>query len=118
GKKTGEQKAVTKATFEGDGYGRAVLTASSSVQFALEGNQVIKQTYLSLFTHYLLEGLKTGDADRDGDGDISLDEWFDYTYSKVVSTTSKQKPQKWIYEQEGKLIIAKNPNVKKNLPIE
>ena len=118
GKKAGEQNAVTKTTFEGNGYGRAVLTASNSVQFALEGDQVISQTYLSLFTHYLLEGLKTGDADRDGDGNISLDEWFDYTYSKVISATSTQKPQKWIYEQEGKLLIAKNPSVKKNLPLE
>lgn len=118
GKKAGEQKAVTKATFEGNGYGRAVLTASSSLQFALEGDQVISQTYLSLFTHYLLEGLKTGEADKDNDGYISLDEWFDYTYSKVVSATSTQIPHKWIYEQEGKLLIAKNPNVKKNLPID
>lgn len=118
GKKAGEQQAVTKATFAGEGYGRAVLTASSSLQFALEGDQVISQTYLSLFTHYLMEGLKTGDADKDGDGNVSLDEWFDYTYSNVASATSNQKPQKWIYEQEGKLLIAKNPNIKKNLPIE
>lgn len=118
GKKAGEQNAITKTTFEGNGYGRAVLTASNSLQFALEGDQVVSHTYLSLFTHFLLEGLKTGDADRDGDGNISLDEWFDYTYSKVVSTTSTQSPQKWIYEQEGKLLIAKNPNVKKNLPVE
>lgn len=118
GKKAGEQQVVTKSTFAGDGYGRAVLTASSSLQFALEGNQVLSQTYLSLFTHYLMEGLKTGEADKDGDGNVSLDEWFDYTYSNVVSVTSNQKPQKWIYEQEGKLLIAKNPNVKKNLPVE
>jgi len=118
GKKAGEQQAVTKATFEGGGYGRAVLTASSSLQFALEGNQVISQTYLSLFTHYLMEGLKTGEADKDGDGNVSLDEWFDYTYSNIVSVTSSQKPQKWIYEQEGRLLIAKNPNIKKRLPVE
>lgn len=118
GKKAGEQQAVTKSTFAGEGYGRAVLTASSSLQFALEGEQVISQTYLSLFTHYLMEGLKTGEADKDGDGNVSLDEWFDYTYSNVVSVTSNQKPHKWIYAQEGKLLIAKNPNVKKNLPDE
>ena len=36
----GEQKAVTEATFEGSGFGRVVLTASDSTQYALEGDQV------------------------------------------------------------------------------
>jgi uncharacterized caspase-like protein len=75
----GEQKAITENTFEGSGFGRIVLTASDSTQYALEGDQVIKQTELSLFTHFLLEGLKTGEADTNNDGHISLDEWYDYT---------------------------------------
>jgi uncharacterized caspase-like protein len=46
----GEQKAITENTFEGSGFGRVVLTASDSTQYALEGDQVIKQSDLSLFT--------------------------------------------------------------------
>ena len=53
----GDTPAVTKTTFEGNGFGRVVLTASNSTQYALEGDQVIEQTSLSLFTHYLLDGL-------------------------------------------------------------
>jgi len=71
GTKGGEQKAVTETTFEGNGFGRVVLTASDSTQFALEGDQVIRQTEFSLFTHFLLEGLQTGKADLDNDGFIS-----------------------------------------------
>jgi len=117
----GEQKAVTEATFEGSGYGRVVMTASDSTQYALEGDQVIRQTDLSLFTHFLLEGLKTGEADMDHDGHVSLDEWYDYTYAKVVSETPRQIPHCWSYNQQGDLIIARNPNTKKRvveLPLE
>jgi len=111
----GEQKAVTETTFEGSGFGRVVLTASDSTQYALEGDQVIKQTELSLFTHFLLEGLKTGEADTNNDGHISLDEWYDYTYGRVVSETPRQVPHKWSYNQQGDLVIARNPHVKKKV---
>jgi hypothetical protein len=108
----GEQKAVTESTFEGSGSGRVVLTASDSTQFAFEGDQVIKQSELSLFTHFLLEGLKTGEADRNNDGKVSLDEWYDYSYSKVTASTPQQIPHKWSYNQQGDLVIAQNPFVK------
>ena len=47
----GNSPAVTQSTFEGNGFGRVVLTASDSTQYALEGDQVIQQASLSLFTH-------------------------------------------------------------------
>ncbi len=111
----GEQKAITETTFEGSGFGRVVLTASDSTQYALEGDQVIKQTELSLFTHFLLQGLKTGEADMNNDGHIALDEWYDYTYAKVVAETPRQIPHKWSYNQQGDLIIARNPFLKKRV---
>ena len=111
----GEQKAITETTFEGSGFGRVVLTASDSTQYALEGDQIIKQTELSLFTHFLLEGLKTGEADTNHDGHISLDEWYDYTYAKVISETPRQVPHKWSYNQRGDLILARNPYLKKKV---
>lgn len=111
----GDPKAVTEATFEGSGYGRVVMTASDSMQYALEGDQVIRQTDLSLFTHFLLEGLKTGEADMDNDGHISLDEWYDYTYARVVAETPRQSPHRWSYNQQGDLIIARNPNARKKV---
>jgi formylglycine-generating enzyme required for sulfatase activity len=100
----------TKSAFEGSGYGRVVLTASDETQFAWEGQQVIGGIEKSVFTHYLVEGLQTGEADEDRDGWVTLDEWYDYVYGKVVSQTSKQTPGKWNYEQRGDLIIARNPN--------
>ena len=106
----GDAPAVTQSTFEGNGYGRVVLTASDSTQYALEGDQVIEQASFSLFTHYLLEGLISGEADIGQDGLITLDEWYDYAYDRVVGETPEQTPRKWTYNQQGELVIARNPN--------
>ena len=111
----GPQKAITESTFEGSGSGRVVLTASDSTQFAFEGDRVIAQTSFSLFTHFLLEGLKTGRADRDKDGQVSLDEWYDYCYAKITATTPQQVPHKWSYRQQGDLIIAQNPYARRKV---
>src|SRR5262245_14604420 len=53
--------------FEGTGYGHVVLTATDATQYAWEGDQVIGESDKSVFTHYIVQGLKTGQADRDGD---------------------------------------------------
>jgi uncharacterized caspase-like protein len=112
----GPQKAITESTFEGSGSGRVVLTASDSTQFAFEGDRVIAQSSFSLFTHFLLEGLKTGRADRDQDGQVSLDEWYDYCHARITATTPQQVPHKWSYRQQGDLIIAQNPYAGRKVP--
>jgi len=114
----GDTRAITATTFEGNGYGRVVLTASDSTQYALEGDQVIEQASFSLFTNYLLEGLTSGEADLAQDGLITLDEWYDYAYDRVVSETPEQTPRKWVYNQQGELVIARNPNPPQPKPAE
>ena len=37
----------------------------------------------SVFTRALVRGLETGEADRDGDGRVSVDELYDYVYEEV-----------------------------------
>jgi len=99
----------TATAFEGTGYGRVVLTATDSTQYAWEGDQVIGESEHSVFTHYLIQGLRTGEADIDADGWIGLDEWYDYVYGRVVNETPKQTPGKWSYRQQGEIAIARNP---------
>jgi len=99
----------TAAAFEGTGSGRVVLTATDSTQYAWEGDQVIGQAENSVFTHYLIQGLHTGQADADADGSITLDELYDYVYDRVVNETPMQKPGKWSYGQQGGMVIARNP---------
>ncbi|MEJ2708649.1 MAG: caspase family protein [Anaerolineales bacterium] len=97
----------TASAFEGKGYGRVILTASDATQYAWEGDRVIGEAKNSLFTHYLVEGLQTGQADTNGDGEITVDELFDYVYKQVVSQTSKQTPGKWSYREQGEIVIAR-----------
>jgi hypothetical protein len=102
----GYSMGITTA-FEGNGYGRVGLTATDATQFAWEGDKAIGNTQKSVFTHFLIEGLK-GKADRDSDGRISVDELYDCAYEQVVRRTPKQTPGKWSYRQQGDLILRDN----------
>jgi alpha-glucoside transport system substrate-binding protein len=114
---TGASVGTAKA-FEGKGYGRVVLTASDATQYAWEGDQVIGDAEYSIFTHYLIEGLRTGKADADSDGEITVDELYDYAYAQVVTQTPKQTPGKWSYKEQGEIIIARAPDKEASKPVE
>jgi WD domain, G-beta repeat/Caspase domain len=90
------------------GRGRAVITASSAMEYAFEGDELADTQELqpSVFTSALVEGLETGDADRDQDGLIALDELYDYVYDKVREATPNQTPGKWTFAVQGDLYIA------------
>jgi uncharacterized RDD family membrane protein YckC len=91
------------------GLGRAVITASSAMEYAFEGDQVadISQQAPSVFTSALVEGLETGEADRDQDGLVALDELYDYVFDKVRAVTPNQTPGKWMFGVQGELVIAR-----------
>jgi tetratricopeptide (TPR) repeat protein len=92
------------------GTGRIVLTASDATQYALEAEQATGMGVRSIFTEVLVNGLKTGEADTDFDGRITLDELFAYTEDKVLQRTPNQKPMKWALGVTGSMIIAQNKN--------
>lgn len=94
----------TASAFEGTGYGRIVLTASDSTQFAWEGDRIIGETQNSLFTHFLIKGLE-GEADKNRDGEITIDELYEYAYDQIVSITPKMTPGKWSYKQQGEILL-------------
>lgn len=96
--------AGTASAFEGTGFGRIVLTASDATQFAWEGEKVIGETQNSLFTHYLVKGLE-GEADLDSNGQITVDELYDYACDQISKHTSKQTPGKWSYKQHGEIVL-------------
>jgi photosystem II stability/assembly factor-like uncharacterized protein len=90
------------------GQGRIVLTASDALQYSFEGEQVQGEGARSIFTRELVRGLETGEADLDRDGSYSLDEVYDYVYSRVLDERPEQKPMKMGYV-EGKIFIGNNP---------
>ncbi|NKE62672.1 caspase family protein, partial [Lentzea sp. PSKA42] len=82
------------------GSGRAVITASSAMEYAFEGASVADSSEgePSVFTSALVEGLESGEADRDQDGHVGLDELYDYVYDRVRSVTPHQTPGKWMLD--------------------
>ena len=100
--------AGIEAQFAG-GRGRAVITASDAMQYAYEGGELAATDELapSVFTSALVSGLQTGEADRDQDGQVALDELYDYIYDKVREATPNQTPCKWTYGVRGELFIAR-----------
>jgi uncharacterized caspase-like protein len=94
------------------GRGRVVLTASRSYEYSFEGTAIDNLTSAgSVFTTGLVKGLRTGDADTDGDGYVAWDEAFAYADRHVQASGVKQTPQQWLRAGEGpKIILARNPS--------
>ncbi|WP_327035268.1 caspase family protein [Micromonospora ureilytica] len=91
------------------GTGRIVLTASSATEYAFEGADLTRaEAGTSVFTTALVNGLATGEADLGGDGEISVDELYDYTYRQVRERTPGQTPMKWTFGVEGSLTVARS----------
>jgi uncharacterized caspase-like protein len=105
------RRAITESTFEGKGYGRVVLTATDATQYAWEKDQIIGESNNSVFTHFLMEGLRSGAADLNQDGWITVDELYDYIYRQITGNALNQTPGKWIYRQQGELFIANNRSI-------
>jgi hypothetical protein len=90
------------------GRGRAVITASSAMEYAFEGDQLADDQSVrpSVFTSALVEGLATGEADRDQDGWVSLNELYDYVFDRVRERNPHQTPSKDV-EMQGELYLAR-----------
>lgn len=105
GVKSGIGAKISTGILEGNGYGRVVLSATDALQLAWEGNQILGDVPESLFTHYFIEGITTGNASPFKEW-ISMDDIYDYIYRKIVP---HQNPLKSSLQQEGELIVARNP---------
>ena len=100
----------TEDAFAGSGYGRVILTASDALELSWEGDEWLGEDQPSVFTNFLVEGLRTGAADLDGDGKIVLDELYDYVYERVMTSGyAKQTPHRWAQQVEGQIVVARSP---------
>jgi len=64
---------------------------------------------ISVYTHYLVEGMATGMADQNGDGQISLGELHEYAYSRVQTATPALTPEFSSSLGRDKILLAKAP---------
>src|SRR5207302_11445117 len=90
------------------GRGRAILTASNAIEYAWQGEDLSGRGEASVFTSAVIQGLETGEADRDSDGKVSIDDLYKHVYERVREVKPGQTPLLWLGLQ-GDLYIAWNP---------
>ncbi|HKN99698.1 MAG TPA: type VII secretion protein EccCb [Pseudonocardiaceae bacterium] len=79
------------------GRGTYVITATSELEYAYEGNELVWGTAgdgpaSSVFTAAVIKGLETGLADGNDDGLITADELYSYVYDRVREANVPQTP--------------------------
>ena len=94
-----------------DGHGRVVITASSAVEYAFEGDDLTDDggTQPSVFTAAIVKGIATGEADTAGTGRINIHELFAYAEDQVRRTNPRQTPHLWSFGTRGDILVARTP---------
>lgn len=87
------------------GQGTVVIASSGAAERARDG--------LESFTAFLSQGIENGRADRDGDGLVSLEEWFDYARDQIKEN---QKPRMFYTDRTSPIYIARLPKTAQNAP--
>lgn len=85
------------------GRGTYIMTASTGIQTAQEK----EADQYSVFTKHFIAGIKTGDADSNRDGRITVDELYDYVDNRVRKE-SHQEPTRSGRDVRGHLVLAKS----------
>ncbi len=97
-----------------EGRGRVTLSASTELEYAFEEsdpsgiNELGPAEPGSLFTRSVVEGLKSGDADIDEDGRISVDDLYDYVCRRVRERSVHQTPG-MAGDVRGQIVLARSP---------
>jgi hypothetical protein len=88
-----------------EGTGWAILTASDSTQYAFEQEGFD----LSLYTHFLVEGLRTGAAARNKQIGITVDDLHSYVTEKVQLANDRMTPKMSLDETGHRIVLARSP---------
>ncbi len=95
------------------GNGRIVLTASTALQYSHEAAQDVRYSRApaepSVFTSAVVQGLRDGSADLDGDGLVSVHELYDYVHERVRQRVAGQTPTLSVDGAQGTIYLARSP---------
>ncbi|QUQ63353.1 caspase, EACC1-associated type [Kutzneria sp. CA-103260] len=110
GRAKGSDDLGLDSRFHGQGRGRVVLTASRGTEYSFEGEPLADAVQPgSVFTSALVAGIRSGEADRDHDGYISVDDAYEYAFDRLRDAAVAQTPQRSVYQAEGKILLARSP---------
>jgi hypothetical protein len=90
------------------GEGRAILTSSSAVQKSF----YVHDYKLSIYTHYLIDGIQTGAANQGEDDYISVDELHEYAKMKLEQEAPSMSPQFFPVKEGYKIRLVRSPQSK------
>ncbi|MET7984943.1 Hsp70 family protein [Streptomyces sp. NPDC005281] len=94
------------------GRGRVVITSSTALQYSHESELSSRdRAEPSIFTAAVVEGLRDGTADLDGDGYVSVEELYSFVHDRVRSRLPSQTPTRSVNNSEGTLYLTRNPGV-------
>ena len=102
----GQPDLALEQRFKPIGRGRVVLTASRGTEYSFEGDQPSGEGVQSVFTQAIVDGLRSGDADRDKDGLITVTDIYHHVYERVRAAEPRQTPELWTYGAEGDVLLA------------
>ncbi|MEU5114309.1 Hsp70 family protein [Streptomyces longwoodensis] len=95
------------------GNGRVVMTASTALQYAYEGDREVRHSRApaqpSVFTSAVVGGLRDGSADLDGDGFVSVEELYEYVHEQVRNRIAGQTPTLSVDSAQGTIYLARSP---------
>ncbi|WP_369252387.1 caspase family protein [Geodermatophilus amargosae] len=87
-----------------EGAGRYLLTSTRSGQLAQDAD---RRNGTSRFTTHLVEGLRSGAPDHDGDGFVDLDDLYGYVHRQLAAI-GRQIPQR-SFSGGGDVVVARRP---------
>ncbi|MEU6148507.1 Hsp70 family protein [Actinosynnema sp. NPDC047251] len=92
-----------------EGQGKAVITACAALQYAHESTlRSVAPGQPSVFTSTVVEGLRTGAADVDSDGHISVEDLYRYVHHEVRRKVPDQTPELSVDRLSGSFYIGRN----------
>ncbi|MFF2847327.1 caspase domain-containing protein [Streptomyces sp. NPDC058001] len=91
------------------GRGRIILTSSTQFQYSYEeGTDLVAGNVpRSVFTTALVDGIRTGLADRDDSGYVFVDDLYDYVHETLAYLGKPQSPEMYS-DGRGRVWIARN----------
>jgi hypothetical protein len=97
------------------GEGRVILTASTRREFAWEKDRIVRSQKIaarreSVFTSWIITGLRTGDAAGDNDKHISARDLYDYLLKRITLAPGSRQTPTMKGDLAGEIIVADVPD--------
>jgi len=102
-------KGVPEIPFEQFGHGKYIVASSNAVQASYEVIDTDRGIVRSVFTRAVVDGIRSGKADLNRDGWVSLGELCEYVSTTVSQRAPSQTPRWWFLDVDRDLKLVRTP---------